>query len=37
MINPSIWSTVRQLNASGNYIFMNDIDGKVPILNSALG
>ena len=36
MINPSIWSTVRQLNASGNYIFMDTIDGKVPILNSAL-
>ena len=36
MMHPSIWSRVRQLNASGNYIFMNDIDGKVPILNSAL-
>ena len=36
MINPTIWSTVRQLNASGNYIFMNTIDGKTPILNSAL-
>ena len=37
MMNPSVWSHIRQLNASGNYIFQNSIDGKVPILNSGMG
>ena len=36
MMHPTVWSLVRQLNASGNYIFQQNIDGKVPILNSEM-
>ena len=36
MMHPTVWSLVRQLNSSGNYIFQDNIDGKVPILNSEM-